>query len=98
MSLALLILLSLMPCSDELEINGFVKNTVFTTPHESDNCKTEECSTVCICKCCGQSLVEINISVMTVEPVVNSLAKQADNPQFLLLQRSNNIWHPPKVV
>ena len=86
------------PCSDDLEDVEFTQNAIVNVPHFIEKEQIEICSPICACICCGQSIVEVEISVMTVKPLVNSLAKQAANSQFLLLQRNDNIWHPPKVV
>ena len=96
--LIIMVLFTATPCSDDLEDFGFTQSAIVKVSHGVEKEQIEICSPICACICCGQSLVEIDISVMTVKSVVNPLAKQAANSHFLLLERNNNIWHPPKVV
>ncbi len=91
-------MLSAFPCSDELDGDDLTQNAIVSIAHGIEKGQMESCSPICACKCCGQSLVEIDVNRIALKPAVNFLAKQVASPQFLLLQRSNNIWNPPKTV
>lgn len=98
MYLILVILLSVIPCSDVLEAKGFVENTIITIAHDKDNCNTENCSAVCLCNCCGQSVVEIEMINFTIEIPANTVLELNVINNFKLENRNQNIWQPPKMI
>ena len=92
------LLLSALPCSDELNINDFSQNVTLTFDHDIQQGETENCFPICACNCCGQSIVEIQIANLNLKPDVRSIARQISNYQSLLQQFNNSIWHPPKTA
>lgn len=91
-------MLSAFPCSDELEHDGFTQNTIVMISHGIAKGQMETCPPICVCTCCGQSIVEIDVARMMLKIALTTLDKQMPNSQFLLQQRNNNIWNPPKRI
>ena len=91
--LIFVVLLSALPCSDELENRNLTINNTTIIALEDDDCHTESCSPICLCNCCGQSLVEINLASLVIKsptvdrPILNSAyhfkLEQADRPKYL---------------
>lgn len=93
-----MVLLSVLPCSDEFEAPGFTQNAIVSVAHDIDEGKMENCSPICTCTCCGQSIVEIDVANLTVKAPLFLLAKHSSTYNFRLQQRNKNIWHPPKLA
>ena len=96
--LIIVVLLSALPCSDEIENPDLISQATITLSHEKDDCNTESCLPTCACNCCGQSLVEVDLSLAQIEVPILELAKLTFNYQFNLAQSDQNIWQPPKLV
>jgi hypothetical protein len=93
-----MVLLSALPCSDEVEDQDFTTQTISTVSHQEDDCSTESCLPTCACNCCGQSVVEVDLSVTKIAIPILELPKFTFNYQFKLAQSDQNIWQPPKLV
>lgn len=91
------LLLSALPCSDELNELDFSENTTLNIGNDIQQGELEACFAICTCNCCGQHIVEIQVANPNVKPSEKSLAKQISNYQSLLQQQDSSIWHPPKV-
>jgi hypothetical protein len=90
-----MVLLSALPCNDEIE------NPVFSQISKLEKEKsqeTESCSSVCLCSCCGQSVVEPLFIAFEVKIPILELENKIANYHFSLAQRAQNIWQPPKLV
>ncbi|TKC05379.1 hypothetical protein FA048_16755 [Pedobacter polaris] len=96
--LIMVVLLSALPCSDELENKDFVENTSAIISHEKDDCKTESCSPICLCTCCGQSVIETDLVSFTTKILATERPSLISAYHFKLEQRDQNIWQPPKLV
>lgn len=87
-----------MPCSDELENQDSINHATSTVAHEKDDCNTESCTSICLCTCCGQSVVETQFVVFELEIPILELERKMTRHQFSLLQQTHHIWQPPKLI
>ena len=92
-----MVLLSVMPCSDELENQVSINNTTSTIAHEKDDCNTESCTSICLCTCCGQSVIEVDLAFFAIKTPTIELPSLNTSYQFQLSQSDQNIWQPPKL-
>lgn len=93
-----MVLLSALPCSDDLENKEFTKGTSTRVAHEQDDCNTESCSPICLCTCCGQSVVGPTFIAFEVKIPIIELENKNSNYPFSLGRIAQNIWQPPKLV
>lgn len=93
-----MVLLSALPCSDELEEFNFTQNASLDIAHGIAEGQMETCSPICACTCCGTSMVEIEAVNLTVKAPLNLSDQHNSTYNFHLQQRNRNIWHPPKIV
>jgi hypothetical protein len=93
-----MVLLSILPCNDELEAHEITTHAIVTVTHQQDASAAESCSPLCLCACCGQQVVapsqtyfEMPISIAKAKniTIVNGIAPQ---------KRAFGIWQPPKLV
>jgi len=86
-----------MPCSDELENQDLANHNTITIAHEKDDCNTENCSSICLCTCCGQSVIEVDLASLAIKSPTIELPVLNAAYQFKLAQSDQNIWQPPKL-
>ncbi|MGV3547007.1 MAG: DUF6660 family protein [Pedobacter sp.] len=94
--LLFVVLISLVPCTDEVECNDANAVTSFQITH-SDDSAAESCTSICMCACCGQRIVaSAQVQFQLAAPVYfpNHTLK---NYQFFLERLDSNIWQPPKI-
>jgi len=94
--LIFVVLLSVLPCSDELEAQEFTQHTIVKVDHDKARGNAENCSPICLCSCCGQSVVEPQFATFQSKTVAFKGENQISTHQFSLQQRADNIWQPPK--
>jgi hypothetical protein len=86
-----------MPCSDDLDFHGYTTTSITQVEHGKQEGSAESCSPICMCVCCGQSLVKPELIVFAIRIPVLEIDKLISNYQFSLKQLSANIWQPPKM-
>ncbi len=93
-----MVLLSAMPCDDELETINFTQDNSIFMGHDLLQGETESCYPICVCNCCGQSLIEAVVISFKIK--VPSLVMQKQNAfyAFKLPKHNKSIWQPPKLV
>ena len=89
-------MLSVLPCSDELEAQEFTRHTIVKVDYDKAKGGAENCSPICLCSCCGQSVVEPHFVAFQLKTVAFKGENQISAHQFSLQQRADNIWQPPK--
>lgn len=94
--LLFVVLVSLLPCSDEVACNDEPATANIQIAH-SDNTE-ENCTSICICVCCGQRIVVVEQVQFTVQTSIQFSKHTIKNYQFHLEQLASNIWQPPKMV
>jgi len=93
--LLFIVLISLLPCSDEVACND---EPVTTNIQISHNDNTEEnCTSICICACCGQRIVVVEQVQFAIQIPIQFPKHTIKKYQFHLEQLARNIWQPPKV-
>ncbi|WP_316771402.1 DUF6660 family protein [Pedobacter frigiditerrae] len=95
--LIFMVLLSALPCNDEIE-NLDAAFSQISTIEQKKSLETESCSPICLCSCCGQSVVEPQLVTFEVKIPAIAVENQLANYPFSLEQRAQNIWQPPKLV
>ncbi|WP_379084889.1 DUF6660 family protein [Pedobacter sp. UC225_65] len=96
--LILVVLLSALPCSDELSARDFTQNIIAKVEHGKQEGSTEACSPICLCTCCGQSVVATSFINFSIEVPIAELIAPIASYEFALQQRPVNIWQPPKLA
>jgi len=92
-----IVLISLLPCTDEVENNGVPTAISFQVTHGDDE-TAENCSSICMCACCGQRIVAIEQSQFHIQKPIQFPNHTIKNYQFFLEQLDSNIWQPPKIA
>ena len=92
-----MVLLSALPCNDEIE-NQDAAISQISKVEQKKSQEAESCSPICLCSCCGQSVVEPKLITFEVKIPVTELEDKISNYHFSLQQRAQNIWQPPKLV
>lgn len=95
--LIFVVLLSVMPCSDDLDTHNFKTTSITQVEHGKQEGSAESCSPICMCNCCGQSVVQPTLTVLEIKIPVLEIDKVIANYQSSLAQRASNIWQPPKL-
>ncbi|RZK60183.1 MAG: hypothetical protein EOO91_02430 [Pedobacter sp.] len=90
-------LLSALPCNDEIE-NQDAAFSQISKVEQKKTQETENCSPICLCSCCGQSVVEPQLVTFDIKIPAVDLEGKISNYHFSLEQRAQNIWQPPKLV
>jgi hypothetical protein len=94
----LVILCSILPCSDSLEARFNSQDTIQNFSHYKQDDSTENCTSICLCTCCGQRIV-VQTPMGYEIKITTLIAKKLDFIQkFKLLKRAQNIWQPPKIL
>lgn len=91
-------MLSALPCSDELEVQAFEQKTIAKVEHNKASGSTESCSPICLCTCCGQSVVEPQLVTFQLKSTTFVAQNRMASYQFSVEQITQNIWQPPKLV
>ncbi len=94
-----MILLSVMPCSDDLNAHEIAPtNKITKVAHGKQKSGEESCSPICACSCCGQTL--ITMKFLHLEIVIPSLILEKVLPhyQFSSQETNSTIWQPPKLA
>lgn len=94
----IVILFSIIPCSDALEAHVDGKVSIERVSQEKSDCNTEKCASSCLCICCGQSMVVQDYSSFEIKTPVTILKKQGFFSDFTLPEASESIWQPPKII
>ncbi|MFA6276289.1 MAG: DUF6660 family protein [Pedobacter sp.] len=94
--LIFVVLLSVLPCSDELAAQEFTQQAVVKVDHDKAKGSAENCSPICLCSCCGQSVVEPQFVAFQTKITTFKVENEISTHQFSLEQRAKNIWQPPK--
>ncbi len=96
--LLFIVLISLKPCSDE----PVCSDDLFTaTNYKAADCETpplEDCTPICICTCCGQRIIVAKETQFEIEGNTFSIENTTTPNSFLIAQRAQNIWQPPKIA
>ncbi len=89
-------MLSALPCNDEMGEEH--ANTPIAKVEQKKSQETENCSPICLCACCGQSVLVPHFVALKIK--VQALAKthQFANTPFALAARAQIIWQPPQLV
>ncbi|MFD0939693.1 DUF6660 family protein [Pedobacter boryungensis] len=95
--LIFVVLLSVLPCSDELEGQEFTQQIIVKIDHDKAKGSAESCSPICLCSCCGQSVIEPQFIAFQSENGAFIVENQTSTHDFSLEQRAKNIWQPPKL-
>lgn len=96
-----ILLLSGLPCSDEVDCAENKTETSKTNQHTNHQEDTETCSPFCICACCGTNIV-LNFSF---SPLISEIAQcfLSEKGKINFYNTSfisdfyGNIWQPPKI-
>lgn len=91
-----MVLFSALSCSDEFEEYSFTQDATINAVHEVNGGEMEICFPICVCTCCGKSMVEIDVVNFSIKVPLSLLAKHISIDSFHLQQPNRNIWHPPK--
>lgn len=93
-----MMLLSAMPCSDEVE-NILTSQTTFQSVSAQQSSGDEEsCSPACLCVCCGQRVIAPLENQLPVNIAFEEIKKQVLFEGAKPEQRQNAIWNPPKMA
>lgn len=92
-----MVLLSALPCNDEIE-NQDATFSQISKVEQKKSQEAESCSPICLCSCCGQSVVEPEFIAFEIKIPILILENQIANYHFSLEQRAQNIWQPPKLI
>lgn len=95
--LLFIVLVSLLPCSDEVEVNDRSTAASFELTH-GDNEADESCSSICMCACCGQRIVTVEQAQFNIQAPIQFPNHTIKSYQFSLEQLDRNIWQPPKIA
>ncbi|TCC87991.1 hypothetical protein EZ428_19890 [Pedobacter frigiditerrae] len=95
--LIFMVLLSALPCNDEIE-NQDAAFSHISKIEQKKSQEAESCSPICLCSCCGQSVVEPQLVVFELKIPTVELEKELAQHQFSLLQQAYHIWQPPKLA
>ncbi|WAC42492.1 hypothetical protein [Pedobacter sp. SL55] len=93
--LLFVILISMLPCTDEV---GCTDETTSAYQLSHEESSEENCSSICMCACCGQRMIaveQLGFRVQTSPQFYNHTIKDY---QFYLELLSQNIWQPPKLA
>ena len=90
-------LLSALPCNDEIENQGAAFSQISKVEQKKSQ-EAESCSPICLCSCCGQSVVEPQFVTFEVKIPAIAVENQLANYPFSLEHRAQSIWQPPKLV
>jgi hypothetical protein len=93
----IVVLLSIMPCGDALETGFDVVNTIQVSSHNKQNNTSENCTSICLCACCGQSIVSPSQLIFECRIAFSNIQHQVLDADFKLYNRSNAIWQPPRI-
>jgi hypothetical protein len=96
--LIFMVLLSIMPCGDEFEPDFSSSNKISKISHSDTQNSNESCSPICLCTCCGQSIVKPSLAVFQIQIPFIQLDKNIPNTLLDVEQRARNIWQPPKLI
>jgi hypothetical protein len=91
------ILLSVVPCSDEVEA-GFATQQIENLAHGKQQGSAEACSPICLCACCGQSIIAPQQVQFEVRIPTVAFKKPGLTADFVCKQSPRSIWQPPKIV
>jgi len=92
-----MVLLSALPCNDEIENHDATFSQVSKVEQKKSQ-EAESCSPICLCSCCGQSVVQPQFVGFEVKISTVDLDNQIANYHFSIEHRAQNIWQPPKLV
>ena len=92
-----MVLLSALPCNDEIE-NQDASFSQISKVEQKKSQEAENCSPICLCSCCGQSVVEPQFIGFEINIPTVDLENKISNYHFSLEQRAQTIWQPPKLV
>lgn len=92
-----MVLLSALPCNDDIENDIFETKSISKIAQKNSQEK-ENCSPICLCSCCGQSIVEPQFITFQIKIPTLELENKSTSYHFPLQQRAQNIWQPPKLV
>lgn len=95
--LLFVVLISLLPCTDEVENNELSTATSFQVTHGDDKA-VENCSSICMCACCGQRIVAVEQAQFNIQAPIQFPNHTIKSYQFFLEQLDSNIWQPPKIA
>ncbi|SOD18256.1 DUF6660 family protein [Pedobacter xixiisoli] len=95
--LLFVVLISLLPCTDEVECTDAPAVTSSQITHGDDKA-VETCSSICMCACCGQRIVAVEQVKFQIKASVQFPNHTVKNYQFFLEQLDSNIWQPPKIA
>jgi len=94
--LLFIVLISLLPCSDEVEVNDMPTAISLEITHGDDEA-AESCTSICMCACCGQRIVAVEQAHFDIQAPLQLRNHTIKSYQFFLHQLDSNIWQPPKI-
>lgn len=91
-----MVLLSALPCNDDLD-NQTLTSQNSSKVEQKKSQEAESCSPICLCSCCGQSVVATELGSYNIKNPILLLRNLIAVYQFKLPQSDKNIWQPPKL-
>ncbi|HEY8657642.1 MAG TPA: DUF6660 family protein [Hanamia sp.] len=93
----LILVLSVMPCTDANAMNSKAKTELNQTSHQQGNPLSDTCSPFCLCSCCTGFPIIHHVATIHIAQLMANAATRSFLPSEII-EIILPVWQPPRLV